>query len=118
MGEKREKENNKSVITIKNYHLTPIKIIGYSIKKNKDSLILLPNPIELKEFNRKQTKKQKIEINAQVKNLYFKAENIPNKTLKNKRQDCLFFFSENLSEICCLLHSIVRSLVRLNFCLI
>ena len=79
-----EKENNKSVITIKNYHLTPIKIIGYSIKKNKDSLILLPNPIELKEFNRKQTKKRKIEINAQVKNLYFNAENIPNKILKKK----------------------------------
>ena len=78
------KENEHSIISVKNYHSTDIKIIGYSIKENKDSMILLQKPIQMVLFDRLKSKKQEIKINGHVKNLFFKAENIPNKILKKK----------------------------------
>ena len=70
-----ESSETNSRISIANYHHNSIKITGYSIRENKDSLIVLKNPIFIDKYKVEKSNKKEIVIKARVKNLYF----IPNK---------------------------------------
>ena len=74
---------NNSRISIANYHHTPIKITGYSIKENKDSLIVLNTPIFIDKHNDKKPNKKEILIKGRVKNLYFNTKN--NQSTRKKK---------------------------------
>ena len=74
---------NNSRISIANYHHTPIKITGYSIKENKDSLIVLTPPVFIDKYIDKRTNKKELSIKGKVKNLYFKTKN--NESIRKKK---------------------------------
>ena len=74
---------NNSRISIANYHYTPIKITGYSIKENKDSLIVLTPQFLLINTSIKERIKKEISIKGKVKNLYFKTKN--NELIRKKK---------------------------------
>lgn len=68
-------------IALMNYHLSQVKVIGYSLKGQKDSMISLLEPIILPPYDieRKATVTR---FKGKARSIFFELENIPGKTMQ------------------------------------
>jgi hypothetical protein len=73
----------KKIVQLFNYHSTPISVLGYSLNKNKDSLILFNQPLVLDRYSI-QEKEIRFTLPLNSKAIFFVADNKKTDTLKIK----------------------------------
>ena len=75
-------QNNNIELSVENYHLSKVNIIGYGTSKNKDSIFYFKSPIYLNAFKKDQ-KPLEIKLPANAKYLFVKPNNT-NKLVSTK----------------------------------
>jgi len=70
------KDSTSSVVKCISYHMASMKLLGYSIKGSKDSLIRFESPKSLDAFNRAKNSLA-FEIPGHISRIFFEVENIP-----------------------------------------
>ena len=73
------KDSLHTTIVLRNYHLTGLKIIGYGIKRNRDSIIPI-NTVVLPKFENGFTE-EKLVLKGNVKQVFYTADNCGDKIL-------------------------------------
>ena len=77
-----DQQNNNIELSVENYHLSKVNIIGYGTSKNKDSIFYFKPPIYLNAFKKDQ-KPLEIKLPANAKYLFVKPNNT-NKLVSTK----------------------------------
>ncbi|MBI2279769.1 MAG: CotH kinase family protein [Bacteroidetes bacterium] len=67
----KQNENGSVLLSLNNFHCSPIKVIGYASKINKDSIIRINSEIILPAFSKNQPDKE-VTIPVKTSKLYFK----------------------------------------------
>lgn len=78
-----EVDSTQFDVTVQNYHLNPIQIIGYTTKASGDYVIKIEEPIELKAYH-KQAVDTHFTLNEKPKQIVYQFKNRPNEIHKKK----------------------------------
>ena len=78
---KESKDSLHTTVVLRNYHLAGIKIIGYGIKRNEDSIISV-SAVNLSKFNSGFPKK-KLVLKGNVKQVFYTADNCEDKVFSS-----------------------------------
>jgi len=63
-----------NLVQLKNFHSTSVTIIGYGLKQNKDSIVIMGSPINIKPLNQNKTP-HTLNLPRSAKTIFFIAEN-------------------------------------------
>ncbi|MBL4706504.1 MAG: CotH kinase family protein [Flavobacteriales bacterium] len=79
----KQSDSSSSTVECINFHLGPLEIVGYSIKKHKDSVIDLLQPIQLDAYSLSETKTN-ITVPGKAARLFFRLPSNPDQLLGKK----------------------------------
>lgn len=69
-------DSTMNLVQLENFHSTPLMVIGYGLKQNKDSIITMNSPLKIEALGKNKTL-HTLKLPKSAKTLFFVAENMP-----------------------------------------
>ena len=69
-------DSTTNLVQLENFHSTPLMVIGYGLKQNKDSIITMNSPLKIEALGKNKTL-HTLKLPKSAKTLFFVAENMP-----------------------------------------